>query len=42
MFELVFRGDECGELYKARIKRPKENISAEDDILLSRTKSGDV
>ena len=41
-FELVFKGDVCGELYKAMSNRPKENMSAEDEMLLSRAKSGDV
>ena len=41
-FELVFIGDEWGELYNAKIKRPKENMSADADTLLSSAKSGDV
>ena len=40
--ELVFRGDVWGELYRASSSRPSENISAEDEMLLSRIKSGDV
>ncbi len=40
--ELVFRGDVWGELYKASSSRPSENISAEEEMLLSRAKSGDV
>jgi len=41
-FKLVFRGDVCGELYKAKSRRPSENMSAEDEMLLSMAKSGEV
>lgn len=41
-FELVLRGDVCGELYRASSSRPKENISVADEMLLSKTKSGEV
>ena len=41
-FELVFSGDAWGELYSARSRRPRENMSAEEEILLSNAKSGDV
>lgn len=37
----VFKGDVWGELYKASSSRPNENISADDEMLLSKTKSGD-
>ncbi len=41
-FELVLSGDVWGELYSARSRRPKENMSADDEMLLSSAKSGDV
>ena len=41
-FELVCKGEVCGELYKAKITMPRENISAPNEMLLSSTKSGEV
>ncbi len=40
--ELHFKGDTCGELYRASRSRPKENMSADVETLLSMAKSGDV
>lgn len=42
MEELACNGDMCGELYKAIMIRPRENMSAATLRLLSSTKSGDV
>lgn len=41
MLELASRGEVCGELYRATIRRPRENMSAAMLRLESRTKSGE-
>jgi hypothetical protein len=41
MLELVSRGEVCGELYRAIIRRPRENMSAATLRLESSTKSGE-
>jgi hypothetical protein len=40
--ELAWSGEACGELYKAIIRRPSENISAAMFKLESKTKSGEL
>jgi hypothetical protein len=42
MLELVSKGEWCGELYKATMRSPKENMSAKALRLLSKTRSGDA
>ena len=42
ILEFVSRGDLCGELYKAIMRSPKENISAEIFRFVSKTKSGEA
>jgi hypothetical protein len=41
MLELVCNGEVCGELYRATINNPKENMSAPTFKLESKTKSGE-
>lgn len=41
MLELACKGEVCGELYRATIKRPNENISAAIFRFESNTKSGE-
>lgn len=42
MLELACNGDSWGELYRATMRRPSENMSAETLRLVSRTKSGEA
>ena len=41
MLELVSNGEVCGELYRAMMRSPRENISAAMFRLESRIKSGE-
>jgi hypothetical protein len=41
MLEFACNGEVCGELYRAIIKRPRENMSAAVFRFESRTKSGE-
>ena len=41
MLELACNGEMCGELYRATMSRPRENMSAATFRFVSKTKSGE-